>query len=112
MRALVALVLLGAAPPDGFAGFWQDFRGAVVMGDAKSIAGATRTPFLFEGKSLDAGEFEAAAPRLFDKAIRACFRTATPVTEGDQRLLFCRGTIFVFARDGGQWRFTEIGVDD
>ena len=112
MRAAVLLLLLGAAPADGFEAFWAAFRPAAVAGDAKAITARTRTPFLFEGRSLDAAGFKAAVPRLFDASVKACFRTGKLVTEGGQRLLFCRGTIFVFEEVGGGWRFTEIGVDD
>jgi hypothetical protein len=112
MRAAVALLLLGAAPVDGFEGFWVAFRPAAVAGDAKVLARLTRTPFLFEGTALDAKGFEGAVPRLFDVAVRACFKAPKLVADGAQKMLFCRGTIFVFAPTGAGWRFTEIGVDD
>lgn len=113
-RAAALLLALWAAPlaAADFAAFFEPFRAAVVKGDARAIAAKTRTPFLLEGRMLDAKAFEAAAPGLFDAPIRACFRTAPVVPEGPQRLVFCRGTIFVFAEDGAGWRFTEIGVDD
>lgn len=112
MRAVALLLLLAAGPVDGFEAFWSAFRQAAAVGDAKAIAAHTRTPFLFEGRTLDAKGFEEAVPRLFDAPVRACFKTGTVVTDGEQRLLFCRGTIFVFEAAGGEWRFTEIGVDD
>lgn len=112
MRAALLLLLLAAAPADGFDGFWAEFRAAVAAGKPATIAGLTQTPFLFEGRQLDKSGFEAAAARLFDAPVRACFRQAKPVADGAVRMLFCRGSIFVFAPTKAGWRFTEIGVDD
>ena len=50
--------------------------------------------------------------RLFDPAVRGCFAKGRVVPDGEVRLIFCQGTIFVFAETPGGWRFTEIGVDD
>ncbi|WP_199554578.1 hypothetical protein [Sandaracinobacteroides hominis] len=110
---LVPLLALAIAPIGDFEYFYGNFARAVVLGEAARIADLTRTPFLFEGRSLDRPSFEGAVPRLFDAPTRACFRTAKVVTQGTQKMVFCNGSIYVFAEiSKGEWRFTEIGVDD
>ena len=110
--ALFLLLIAGPAAAAPFEPFFDSFRAAVVAGDAARITAATATPFLFEGQSLDARAFQAAVPRLFDPAVRSCFAKGRVVPDGEVRLIFCQGTIFVFAETPGGWRFTEIGVDD
>ncbi len=113
LRAAPLLMLAAIAPIGDFEFFYGNFSRAVVLGEMDKVTALTKTPFLLEGRQLDAKGFEAAAPSLFDKPMRECFRTAKVVTEGAQKMVFCRGTIFVFAEvRKGEWRFTEIGVDD
>ncbi|WP_374387184.1 hypothetical protein [Sandaracinobacter sp.] len=112
-RAFLSLLLLAApAAARDFEAFFAPFQRAVVAGDAAAIAAATRTPFLFQGRSLDTGGVRAAVPQLFDPAVRSCFAKARVVPDEEVRLVFCQGTIFVFAETADGWRFTEIGVDD
>lgn len=112
LLAAAALLLSGAAPADDFTRFWTGFRAAVANGDAQAIAARTALPFLFGGRQLAGRDFVAAVPELFDAGVRACFRDQTPIADGEQRMLFCRGTIFLFAPTPDGWRFTEIGIDD
>lgn len=114
MKRLALALLLLAAPAAAapFEPFFEGFRTAVERGDAAMIAAGTQIPFLFEGKALDAPAFRAAVPRLFDPPVRSCFARARVVPDGALRLIFCQGTIFVFAETAEGWRFTEIGVDD
>lgn len=114
MKRLTFALLLFAVPAMAapFEPFFAGFQAAVVAGDAAKITAATQTPFLLEGRSLDAGAFQAAVPGLFDPAVRSCFAKGRVVPDGEVRLVFCQGTIFVFAETPAGWRFTEIGVDD
>ena len=76
---LVPLLALAIAPIGDFEYFYGNFARAVVLGEAARIADLTRTPFLFEGRSLDRPSFEGAVPRLFDAPTRAC-RTVQATT--------------------------------
>lgn len=112
-RWALPLLTLAIAPIGDWEFFYGNFARAVVLGEAPKIAALTRTPFLFEGRQLDAAAFEMAVPSLFDAPMQECFRKAEVVTEGKQKMVFCRGTIFIFEEvKKGEWRFTEIGADD
>ncbi|WP_181160123.1 hypothetical protein [Sandaracinobacter neustonicus] len=113
-RLALLLMLLPAqvqAQAASFEDFFGPFRAAVLAGDAKAIRAHTRLPFLFQGRMLDASGFEAAVPALFDPPTQACFRKPELVDYGGSRQIFCQGSIYIFADDGG-WKFIEIGVDD
>lgn len=64
--------------------------------------------------SADVGreQFDTLWTGLFTPSIRACLAKAVPSAEGAMMEAFCDGAIFLFARDGDGWKFTEIGADD
>lgn len=108
-----------AAPPAAvkteFDAFLAKFRAALKANDAAAVAGLTRLPFMAES---DAATFRAKDyPRLFNAKSRACLARTKPVYDLDGEKnhaysLFCGETIYVFTRDAGGFRFTDVGVND
>jgi hypothetical protein len=94
-----------------FAAFWIQFQAAVVKGDKEAIAGMTRLPFY--GKMAKA-DFMKECDELFPAEVRRCFRNAKPVKDdnGDSYSVFCGETIFIFEKANGEYKFTDLGVND
>ena len=95
-----------------FAGFWIQFQAAVVKGDKAAIAGMTKFPFADE--KLTKAEFLKQCDELFSAKVRRCFRNAKPVKDSnrDSYSVFCGETIFVFEKANGEYKFTDLGVND
>ena len=102
-----------AAPArsDGFAPFWLRFRDAVARNSEPDVRGMTRLPFLFESKPHDAGGFPRVYAALFDAPARECLTKASPTPEQGMYMAFCGPTIFVFGREGEEWKLTEFAAD-
>jgi hypothetical protein len=101
-------------PAKSFETFWTEFKAAVTSNNKEAIAGLTKLPFGYAAKGLNRAEFIKECSVLFDGKTRACFRNAKPVKadDRDSYSVFCGETIFIFARARGEYRFTEIGVND
>ena len=116
--SLVALNLAVSAEPKpaakSFETFWTEFKAAVKSNNKEAIAGLTKFPFGYAAKGLTRAEFIKECAVLFDGKTRACFGKEKPVKEDsrDSYSVFCGETIFLFARHNGEYRFTEIGVND
>lgn len=95
-----------------FAGFWIQFQAAVVKGDKAAIAGMTKFPFASEKQTK--AEFLKQCDELFSAKVRRCFRNAKPVKDdnGDSYSVFCGETIFIFEKANGEYKFTDLGVND
>ena len=96
-----------------FATFWTQFKEAVAKGNKEAVAGMTRFPFTM-GKHLSKADFIKAYGEIFGEKTRKCFRNAKPVKEskGDTYSVFCGEDIFVFEKANGEYRFTDLGVND
>jgi hypothetical protein len=117
-----ALIFLLAIAPAGseeikpearsFAGFWSQFQAAVVKGDKAAIAGMTKFPFASEKQTK--AQFVKQCDKLFSAKVRQCFRNAKPVKEDnrDSYSVFCGETIFIFEKANGEYKFTDLGVND
>ena len=120
----VILFLLAIVPADGaeikpealpFAAFWVQFKTAVAKDDKEAIAGMTKLPFVYgTSKPLSKAEFIKECGKLFDQKTRRCFAKAKPVKEEDRDSysVFCGEEIFVFEKVNGEYRFTDIGMND
>lgn len=97
-----------------FAAFWIQFKTAVAKDDKNAIAEMTKFPFPYGTKHLSKAEFIKEYGKLFDKKTRRCFPTAKPVKEDDRDSysVFCGEDIFVFSKENGEYRFTDIGMND
>ena len=99
------------AAPAGFESFFAEFRAAVVRDDAAAVADRTKLPFLFEGKPRDRGNFQKIYPQLFDRKVRACFKGAKAVIEGDRFVVNCGRYLFYFGAVGSAYRLIEFAAD-
>lgn len=104
-----------AAADAGFEAFASDWRRAVARGDAQAVTAATRLPFLFEGRPLDAAGFNRQAwPALFTPALRRCWAQAKAVAEAGtpaERAITCGPYTLHFDAAGGAWRLREFSAD-
>lgn len=100
--------------PTAFAAFWTEFKTAVANDDKEAVAGMTKLPIYLANKEQSKAGFLKLYPGLFPKKVKACFATAKPVKEynQDSYSVFCGKSIYVFARENGKWKFTDLGVDD
>ena len=101
-----------AAPTGDFGAFWAGFSGAAAAGDTAAMRGMIKFPFMLGGHDVTADEFDTLWMGLFTPSTRACLAKAKPTPEQELMEAFCDGTIFIFAKDSGAWKFTEIGADD
>jgi hypothetical protein len=123
--ALAALLMvlpaqLRAAPAPGstdtgFEAFAADWRRAVARADLPAVTAATRLPFLFEGRPLDAAGFgQQAWPALFTPTLRRCWARAPALAEPGARAgraLTCGAYTLHFDASGGAWRLREFSAD-
>lgn len=113
----LALALLIAAPDGGRGGaaafekFFAGFRAAVARNDAQAVADQTKLPFLYDSKPRDHAGFQKIYPKLFDRNVRACFKGARAMAEGDRFVVQCGRYIFYFGRVGEQYRLIEFAAD-
>lgn len=99
---------------EAFAAFWSEFKAAVAQDDKEAVAAMTRLPIYLANKEQSKAGFLKLYPSLFPKKVQTCFAKAKPVKEYNQDgySVFCGKSIYVFSRDKGQWKFTDLGVDD
>jgi hypothetical protein len=115
---LLAINLAGAEiKPEArsFTAFWVQFRTAVAKNDKEAIAEMTKLPFVYgTSKPLSKADFIKECSALFDQKTRKCFSKAKPIKEDDRDSysVFCGEEIFVFAKVNGEYRFTDIGMND
>jgi hypothetical protein len=95
-----------------FAEFWIQFKAAVVKGNKADIAGMTKFPFA--DKLQTKADFVKQCDQLFSAKVRRCFRSAQPVKADnrDSYSVFCGEIIFVFEKANGEYKFTDLGVND
>jgi hypothetical protein len=100
--------------PRTFAAFWAQFKTAVAKDDREAIAVMTKLPFPYGTKHLSKAEFIKECGELFNQKTRRCFSKAKPIKEDDRDSysVFCGADIFVFSKENGAYRFTDIGMND
>ena len=111
---LVCFAFAAAAEAGSFAAFWVEFKTAVVKDDKEAIAGMTKLPFPYGSKQLAKVDFIKKCAELFNQKTRRCFSKAKPVKDDgrDSYSVFCGEEIFVFEKVNGEYRFTDIGMND
>lgn len=97
-----------------FDAFWLQFKAAVAKGDKAAIAEMTKIPFPYGTRHLSKAEFIKECGKLFDKKAQRCFSKAKPVKEDnrDSYSVFCGEDIFSFEKVNGEYRFSDIGMND
>ena len=96
-----------------FATFWTQFKTAVANKNKEAIAGMTKFPFTY-GEQLTRAQFIKQFDVIFNAKVRKCFQNAKPEkdTNRDSYTVFCGEDIFTFAKENGEYRFTDVGVND
>ena len=116
LAALAAVLLLqpaagrAAQKKEPFTQFWTRFKAALAKDDRQSVAAMTKfrvddTTYLTDKEFLDKWYVEL-------KRERRCFARAKPVKDQEAYMIFCGERIFLFNLIDGEWKFTEIGVND
>ena len=97
-----------------FAAFWVQFKAAVTKNDKEAIAELTKIPFPYGEKQLSKAEFIKECAELFNQKTGKCFSKAKPVKDDgrDSYSVFCGEEIFSFEKVNGEYRFTDIGMND
>lgn len=101
-----------APQPKTFAAFWLKFKTALAQNDKQAVASMTKLPFAFDRRELDRATFIRRFNIIFDREVKRCFAREKPVKDTDSYALFCGETIYLFAKVGDEYKFTEIGVND
>jgi len=113
---LLAIIPAGSAeikPEAGsFPAFWAQFKAAVQKRDKEAVARMTKFPFM--GQYHSKAEFIKGYALILDERTRRCFSKAKPVKDdkGDSYSVFCGEEIFTFSKANGEYRFTDIGMND
>jgi hypothetical protein len=103
---------LDATVDPEFATFWDHFSEAVALDERDAVRDMTRLPIRLEGDSYDGQGFLERYDWLFTSSEKDCFLNETPRPDGDNYVLFCGDQVFVFGKDGGAYRFIDVGVND
>lgn len=101
-----------APQPKTFAAFWIKFKTALARKNKAAVASMTKLPFGFDRRELDRAAFIRRFDTIFDRATKRCFARQKPVKDTDSYSLFCGENIYLFAKVGDEYKFTEIGVND
>jgi hypothetical protein len=119
----IALILLVLTKPlhsaenkpeaGSFALFWTQFKAAVATKNKEAIAGMTKFPFNYREKMTRA-DFMKQFDVIFNAKVRKCFQNEKPTkdTNRESYTVFCGEDIFTFTRENGEYRFTDIDVND
>ncbi len=95
-----------------FISFWSGFKTALQKNDKEALASMTKLPYLLNEKKLNRASFIAQSEKIFSSATRKCLLKEKPVPDRDSVFVFCGEQIYIFAKDNGKYKFTEIGVND
>ncbi len=97
-----------------FATFWSEFKAAVAKDDREAVASLTKLPIYLANKEQSKIGFLKLYPSLFPKKVQTCFAKAKPVKEynQDSYSVFCGKSIYVFSRENGKYKFTDLGAND
>jgi hypothetical protein len=96
-----------------FAQFWTQFKAAVASKNKEAIASMTKFPFNY-GKKLTRAEFIKQFDVIFNPKVRKCFRSAKPEkdTNRESYTVICGDDIFTFTRENGEYRCTDVDMND
>lgn len=112
--SLISFALPALSAPDKeFDAFWTKFKAALQKNDKNAIADMTRLPYFFDySKKLNKQQFLQKCPQIFTPSVRKCLQKGKPVKDKDSYMVFCGEQIYIFAKNGKNYAFTEIGVND
>ena len=99
--------------PGSFVLFWTLFKAAVANKNKEGIADMTKFPFNYN-KKMTRADFIKQFDVIFNARARKCFRNAKPEksTDRESYTVFCGDDIFTFTKENGEYRFTDIDLND
>ena len=112
---LFCFAFVAGAEARSFAEFWVQFKTAVAKNDKQAIAEMTRLPFTYgTSKPLSKADFIKECSVLFPQKVRKYFSKAKPMKDDDRDSysVICGEEIFSFEKVNGEYRFTDIGMND
>lgn len=114
------LISAGAAQAaggdDGFPAFWTQFKAAVGKSDQKAVSQMVKYPIHYI-EQRKAADFPLVWKGAFKPAQRICLAKQKPVKDKnpDGKVgysAFCGSLIYVFYKDDGGWKLTDIDEND
>ncbi|HEY9730933.1 MAG TPA: hypothetical protein V6C89_03425 [Drouetiella sp.] len=109
----VSASLAATKPLDkDFLTFWTGFKAALQKNDKKAIASMTKLPYMMDEKKLNEAAFIAQSEKVFPADVRKCLLHGKPIADKDCVMVFCDEEIYIFVKDQGKYKFSEIGVND
>ncbi|MDW6024351.1 hypothetical protein SAZ10_21605 [Mesorhizobium sp. BAC0120] len=106
---------LAAKSDDGFAAFWTQFKAAVGKSDQKAVSQMIKYPIYYNDE-LQADDFPVIWEGAFTKAQRKCLAKGKPVKDTNEGNVtysaFCGSLIYVFGKDGADWKLTDFAEND
>jgi hypothetical protein len=95
-----------------FPAFWAQFNAAVQKRDKEAVARMTKFPFM--GQYRSKADFIKGYALILDERTRRCFSKAKPIKDDgrDSYSVFCGEEIYGFSKVEGEYRFTDIGMND
>jgi hypothetical protein len=110
---LITLPAHAAGKPDKqFDAFYSKFKTALVKKDKNAVADMTKLPFLYDSKWLDKKQFVAKMNEIIPKSAVSCLQKEKAITDNKITEVFCGEAIYCFEKIKGEYKFTEIGVND
>lgn len=109
---VLAYALPARAAEEKFDEFWTKFKAAIQRNDKNAIAEMTKFPYLLQGNFLNKAQFIKSYGTIFDASTRKSLVKQKPLKDKDCYMVFCGEEIFIFAKVGGRYLFTEIGAND
>jgi hypothetical protein len=110
---LLALPANAAGKPDKqFDAFYTKFKTALAKNDRNLVADLTKLPFLYDSKQLDKKQFIAKLNTIIPKADVARLQKEKAIVDNGVTEVFCDEAIYCFEKVKGEYKFTEIGVND
>ena len=106
---------LAAGSDDGFAAFWTQFKAAVGKSDQKAVSQMFKYP-VFYIDQREVADFPVVWKGAFKPAQRSCLARQKPVRDTPEGKVnysaFCGDLIYVFGKDDGGWKLTDIDEND
>lgn len=110
---MLALPAIAVGKPDKqFDAFYTKFKTALSKNDRNGVADMTRLPFLYDSKQLDRKQFIAKLNKIIPKSDIARLQKEKAITDNGVTEVFCGEAIYCFEKVKGEYKFTEIGVND
>lgn len=93
--------------------FLGEFRAALAKSDKAKIADMTKIPYYYDNGFLNREQYIKKIDVIFPKDVKAGLARNKPVRDKDgSYMIFNDDLIYVFNKVKGEYKFTDISVDD